>query len=61
MTTKSIFASKTFWLNVGLMLLPALVPVAQEFVSQHPAVATSLAGVLNILNRLQTSQGVYIR
>lgn len=61
MTTKSIFTSKTFWLNIGLAALPALIPPAQEFVAQHPDVATSLAAVLNILNRLMTNQGVYVK
>jgi len=55
---KNIFASKTFWLNLGMALLPVLIPAAQGAVADHPAVATGLAAALNILNRFFTVQPV---
>ena len=57
---KSIFKSKTFWLNLGLGVLTMATPDIQNAVSAHPAVATGLTTAGNILLRLVTHQGVNV-
>lgn len=58
---KNLFASKTFWLNTGITLLTLIAPAVQQYVSQHPELATSAVTILNIIARLTTSQPVTVR
>ena len=60
MDTKNIVESKTFWVNLALGLLPAVLPYAQQAVSEHPAVSAGLGAVANILLRLVTSKPVSV-
>ena len=60
MTSKNILASKTFWLNTGLMVFTAALPGLQQYIGNHPSVATAVFSVINILNRLLTTQPVTV-
>lgn len=55
MPTKSIFKSKTFWLNIIGIAAPLVVP---SLANSHPAVYTGVMAGLNIANRFLTDQPV---
>lgn len=57
MKTKTILASKTFWLNV-LALLLLLWPAARAWVSANPVEPLAVLGALNVVVRFLTSGGV---
>lgn len=48
--------SKTVWTAVGGILLTALSPVVQDFISAHPGIAGTIAGTVMILLRTLTTQ-----
>ena len=58
MNPKSLFKSKTFWLNLGSLALTLAAPGIGDLVSAHPAVSTGLLTGANILTRLVTNQPV---
>lgn len=54
MQTKKFWLSKTFWLNL-LVLLCGFVPAAREWIARNPVTFSSAWGALNILLRFATS------
>lgn len=66
MQSKAIWKSKTFWVNV-LVLLSSLLPDVQSFLTANfgaegaVAVIGALMGVLNLILRYLTVQAVRLR
>ena len=54
-TPKSVFASKTFWLNVLAVAASAAAP---QVAAANPHVAVAAVGIANLILRLFTSQPV---
>lgn len=56
---KSIFASKTFWLQVAA-LVAAMFPQVQGWLASNPVEFVAVLGALNVIVRFLTSGGVSI-
>ena len=50
--------SKTVWTGVVGILLTALSPVVQDWISAHPGIAGTVAGTVMILLRTLTTQSL---
>jgi len=65
METKSIFASKTFWANLGLAFISVATALqGTELIAQNPALVAAIGvgvGIVNVLLRLVTSNRVSIK
>lgn len=56
---KSIFLSKTFWIQVltfGLSFIPAV----KEYISVHPEIFATVFAFVNVVLRLITKDKVYL-
>ncbi len=58
MDRKTIFKSKTFWLNVVIALVPAFSSHAQERIAELGPQFTMIWGAINIVLRWVTKGGV---
>lgn len=58
-TSKSIFRSKAFWLQV-LTLLCAFVPAIATFIKSNPVEFAAVLGAINVLIRFATQDRVHI-
>ena len=61
MNTKSILKSKVFWANVLGIALIVAAHFGVEPVQFSPEIAAIILGIINILLRLVTRQGVHVR
>lgn len=59
MNTKSIFSSKTFYLNL-IAILMLFLPVAKDWLEKNPGTMVMVLGIANLLVRLMTDKGIRI-
>lgn len=56
---KSVFKSRTFWINLVMALLP-IFPAVSAIVANHPEIVVSAFSGINIFLRLISKDRVYL-